>query len=52
MPIDSKRVINNTMNKDNKKNSKENILQVQGQVVDKIVIRDKATKKTILDKRG
>jgi len=36
------------MDKDNKKN----IILVNSKVVDKIVIKDKTTKKIILDKRG
>ena len=40
------------MNINNKNNNKENIILVKSQLVDKIVIRDKATKKTILEKRG
>lgn len=38
------------MNQDKKNN--KNVLLVQSKLVDKIVIRDKATQKTIVEKRG
>ena len=47
-----KRVINNTMNKNTKQNEKSNVILVNSTAVDKIVIKDKTTKKIILDKRG